>query len=262
RATAAPIARARWVRDSNPCIRLCRPLPRLSANPPGDDVRPAVSPAGGRRLRADDGTRTRDPHLGKVMLYQLSHIRMLAGRTEVRPACVEDSNPRLATTSNRSGRASVSCMSHSRAAAHGPVVGARRDASRAWAPGAPRAAAHPAGAGVAQFAGVRAEGVLDYADLTSAPEALDAGGWWALAGEFGGPVHAWRFARVDKVRTAPGAAAPAAHPARTGAPGSADQGAEQDGGAHLWSGPPRDLWSSSMDRSAYLHAVQATQAAI
>lgn len=25
--------------------------------------------------RADDGTRTRDPHLGKVMLYQLSHIR-------------------------------------------------------------------------------------------------------------------------------------------------------------------------------------------
>src|SRR5699024_6103733 len=42
RATAAPIARGgtarcrrRWVRDSNPCTRLCRPLPRLSANPPG-----------------------------------------------------------------------------------------------------------------------------------------------------------------------------------------------------------------------------------
>ena len=28
-------------------------------------------------LRADDGTRTRDPHLGKVMLYQLSHIRIV-----------------------------------------------------------------------------------------------------------------------------------------------------------------------------------------
>src|SRR5262245_46415547 len=27
--------------------------------------------------RADDGTRTRDPHLGKVMLYQLSHVRVL-----------------------------------------------------------------------------------------------------------------------------------------------------------------------------------------
>ena len=24
---------------------------------------------------ADDGGRTRDPHLGKVMLYQLSHVR-------------------------------------------------------------------------------------------------------------------------------------------------------------------------------------------
>jgi 2-polyprenyl-6-methoxyphenol hydroxylase-like FAD-dependent oxidoreductase len=30
---------------------------------------------GGRRCGAEDGTRTRDPHLGKVMLYQLSHFR-------------------------------------------------------------------------------------------------------------------------------------------------------------------------------------------
>ena len=29
-------------------------------------------------LRADDGIRTRDPHLGKVMLYQLSHVRTTA----------------------------------------------------------------------------------------------------------------------------------------------------------------------------------------
>ena len=34
-----------------------------------------VDPDGVRRLRADDGIRTRDPHLGKVMLYQLSHVR-------------------------------------------------------------------------------------------------------------------------------------------------------------------------------------------
>ena len=27
---------------------------------------------------ADDEIRTRDPHLGKVMLYQLSHVRMLS----------------------------------------------------------------------------------------------------------------------------------------------------------------------------------------
>ena len=33
--------------------------------------------AGCRVMRgADDGIRTRDPHLGKVMLYQLSHVRV------------------------------------------------------------------------------------------------------------------------------------------------------------------------------------------
>jgi hypothetical protein len=31
---------------------------------------------------ADDGTRTRDPHLGKVMLYQLSHVRESAQGTK------------------------------------------------------------------------------------------------------------------------------------------------------------------------------------
>jgi len=32
----------------------------------------------GQRIgfRADDGIRTRDPHLGKVVLYQLSHVRV------------------------------------------------------------------------------------------------------------------------------------------------------------------------------------------
>ena len=30
-------------------------------------------------LRADDGTRTRDPHLGKVMRYQLRYVRIVDG---------------------------------------------------------------------------------------------------------------------------------------------------------------------------------------
>jgi hypothetical protein len=34
-------------------------------------------------LRADDGIRTRDPHLGKVMLYQLSHVRVWYGISPV-----------------------------------------------------------------------------------------------------------------------------------------------------------------------------------
>ncbi len=52
---------SRWVRDLNPCRRICSPLPRLSANPPLDGY--------GDPLRADNEIRTRDPHLGKVMLY-------------------------------------------------------------------------------------------------------------------------------------------------------------------------------------------------
>src|SRR5690606_36400719 len=70
------------------CTRLCRPLPRLSANPPGVDVLRRTAGTsyetalpdvpGAPFAGADDGTRTRDPHLGKVMLYQLSHVRVSA----------------------------------------------------------------------------------------------------------------------------------------------------------------------------------------
>src|SRR5688500_5915901 len=94
-------------RESNPCTRFCRPLPgplghvatvvRLaaprgfqpqfadpqSADRPLDDAAPPrLTLAGqprpypdGHENGAEDGTRTRDPHLGKVMLYQLSHFR-------------------------------------------------------------------------------------------------------------------------------------------------------------------------------------------
>jgi hypothetical protein len=34
-----------------------------------------VSPSSGAFLKADDGDRTRDPQLGKLMLYQLSYVR-------------------------------------------------------------------------------------------------------------------------------------------------------------------------------------------
>ena len=34
---------------------------------------------GFRHLRADDGIRTRDPHLGKVMRYQLRYVRLRPG---------------------------------------------------------------------------------------------------------------------------------------------------------------------------------------
>ena len=43
------------------------------AEDPRHEARRSV-PAG-QKNGAEDGTRTRDPHLGKVMLYQLSHFR-------------------------------------------------------------------------------------------------------------------------------------------------------------------------------------------
>ena len=43
-------------------------------------------PLGPPTSGADDGIRTRDPHLGKVMLYQLSHVRSDAHDRKARAA--------------------------------------------------------------------------------------------------------------------------------------------------------------------------------
>ena len=107
RAPAAPIARARWVRDSNPCARLCRPLPRLSANPPCGLALLLF-------LRADDGTRTRDPHLGKVMLYQLSHIRTFIYKNETTFRSVGDTGIEPVTSSVSGKRAPAAPIARAR----------------------------------------------------------------------------------------------------------------------------------------------------
>jgi hypothetical protein len=91
----------RWRRESNPCARLCRPLPHHSATPPrGFDT--SYNP------RADDGIRTRDPHLGKVMRYQLRYIR--AQRTRSSPGAKHDDSPneRACTTSSATSGAPLS----------------------------------------------------------------------------------------------------------------------------------------------------------
>jgi hypothetical protein len=48
--------------------------------------------------RADDGIRTRDPHLGKVMRYQLRYIR--APRTTSSPVAKDDDSPQKCSRTN------------------------------------------------------------------------------------------------------------------------------------------------------------------
>ena len=86
----APGSNWRWRRESNPCARLCRPLPHHSATPPL-----GLMPL---HLRADDGIRTRDPHLGKVMRYQLRYIR--APRTSSSPVAKDDDSPPKCSRTN------------------------------------------------------------------------------------------------------------------------------------------------------------------
>ena len=54
-------------RDNTPC--------RIATTHPANVKDPGQEP-GVFHIGADDGIRTRDPHLGKVMLYQLSHVRV------------------------------------------------------------------------------------------------------------------------------------------------------------------------------------------
>src|SRR5258708_45132 len=84
----------RWRRESNPCARLCRPLPHHSATPPS-----GLMPL---HLRADDGIRTRDPHLGKVMRYQLRYIR--APQTTSSPVAKDDDSPLKRSRTNLTPR--------------------------------------------------------------------------------------------------------------------------------------------------------------
>ena len=53
---------------------------QAAASPLGHSTVSKVDP-----LRADDETRTRDPHLGKVMRYQLRYIRTALSNIEIMP---------------------------------------------------------------------------------------------------------------------------------------------------------------------------------
>ena len=127
-----------------------------------------------------------------------------------------------------------------------------------------------------------------YADLRTHPEALADGGWWAVAAEFDGPWHAWRFANVEhhageparvehtgayaepsKNTASPANAAPGKNAASgqdAPAEAAADDGARPgDGGGRSgvrgeeWDGPARGSWRSSMNQEQYVSAVSAVR---
>lgn len=93
---------------------------------------------------------------------------------------------------------------------------------------------HPVGE--AWFDGVRMAGAVACVDVRTRPDLLQEPGWWAVVGEFGGRVRAWRFATGE--RTSRGGGSDAPPPA-----------------GPVWTGPRPDAWTSSLDRDAYVAAV-------
>ena len=162
------------------------------------------------------------------MLYQLSHVRAASDRSLPRVGASQTVAERCSRVQTRGygvRMASVGPRDPAATPARGPGEGR----SPLPAPGC------------AWFRTWQAAGVVEYADLATHPEALARGGWWAVVGEFEGPVHAWRFADVDRVDPTP-------------RPSPAD--------AARWHGPDAAAWASSMSRSQYLLAVEAVRAAV
>src|SRR5205085_5652676 len=79
---ALDLGKRSGTRDGDQTSGLCCCRAADFLRPPGRVASLPQSPSGGITPLtavfpgADDGIRTRDPHLGKVMLYQLSHVRV------------------------------------------------------------------------------------------------------------------------------------------------------------------------------------------
>lgn len=93
-----------------------------------------------------------------------------------------------------------------------------------------------AAAAFAWFDGRWATDLVQTVDLRADPDVLDDGGWWAVVGEFEGPMWGHRFATV---RRGP-------RPRSVGP----------------WTGPTADAWRSSLDGPAYRAGVRAIREAI
>lgn len=143
-------------------------------------------------LRADDGTRTRDPHLGKVMRYQLRYVRRYPPKW---------ADPASYPTT-----------------VHGPEDGCADHNGRVSEP----------------YACVGGEWATDLREITHDPAALERGGRWVVVMPYDAQPTFLRFANWG-----------------TDAP-------------HLDAWDPTAVaeWNSSLDRGAYVAAVETIRGAI
>jgi hypothetical protein len=81
------------IRTSVHGSKVRRPTTERRGNVTHDSLRGRARGSG-----AEDGTRTRDPHLGKVMLYQLSHFRPILTSDRPTPYCGAESQIRTGDT--------------------------------------------------------------------------------------------------------------------------------------------------------------------
>ncbi|KGM12528.1 chloride transporter [Cellulomonas carbonis T26] len=106
------------------------------------------------------------------------------------------------------------------------------------------------GAGRARFGDLVARDVVDCVDLERDGDRVTEG-FWAVVGEFDGPVRAWRFADVRRAGDA--------GPERDD---DADDAGTGDGTGDAWHGPDASAWRTSLDAVAYRRGVEAVRRAV
>ena len=221
---------ARWRRDLNPCTRICSPLPRLSATPPEADrnlerTRPDS--------RADDGIRTRDPHLGKVMRYQLRYVRVRL----TPPGATWETIPNPIPTCGI-GAPSGASTSCNRQYEH--VSQLQPTKTTAWSSSQPPSQRPQPSA---WFRDIYATGLLE---VSHDPAVLDGHGRWAVCQQFDGHLTLARFADW---RTTHG------HESNT--PAGTDLGVPHETvPAQSWHPPQSEQWRSSMSAEDYRQGVR------
>ena len=86
---------------AEPCTRDKMGVPGFRAASGRLKRKSAVRQNGAIKTGADNGARTRDPHLGKVVLYQLSHVRKYGGENRIRTGGEGFAGPCLTTWPSR-----------------------------------------------------------------------------------------------------------------------------------------------------------------